>query len=139
MKLDSKRTVELIGIVALVASLLFVGLQLQQSQAITRFEGITDGATRNIAYRTLIADNADVWSRGCLAEDLTLEDQVIFAKLHSSYIDNAYAQWNRLRQADFAFENSDASSRRFAANPLPGPKGPPPIARERIDRMACRC
>ena len=108
--------IQVIGIVALVASLIFVGLQLQQSQLIAKFEGITDGATRNLAFRTLIADNSDVWSRGCLGEELTVGEQVTFAKLLGGYVDNSYAQWNRLRQDEFSFEAAEVSSRRFARN-----------------------
>ena len=117
--MDSSRLndwVQIFGIFALVASLIFVGLQLRQSQEIAEFEGFTAGANRNMTFQSLVVDHADIWLKGCLGEELQPEEQVKFAGMHRAYITNSFAQWQRLQQGEFSSQAAHVSVTRMAIN-----------------------
>ncbi len=67
-----KEIAELIGIAAIVASLVFVGLQLRQDQDIARYEGASDYYDTTIAYAGAIIENAGIWREGL--EGLQFDD-----------------------------------------------------------------
>lgn len=58
-----------VGITAIVASLVFVGLQ-------------ESAAVRNISAVELMADNIDIWRRGCVGEELTPAEQALVSNIH---------------------------------------------------------
>ncbi len=62
-----KDVLELIGIAAIVASLIFVGLQLKQSQDIALSASIL--ASR-VETNSSISDHSDVWAKGNSGADL---------------------------------------------------------------------
>ena len=72
---------ELVGIAAVVASLLFVGLQLRQSQLIALAE--VDGSiiAGSIEMASLISDNSEVWSRGAMDEELRASEMAVFESI----------------------------------------------------------
>ena len=73
-----KDIAELVGITAIVASLLFVGLQMRQEQAIARYQGYSDFNNTMLEYARVINDNRDAWIRGLSGDELTPEEQVSF-------------------------------------------------------------
>ena len=81
---------ELIGIVALVASLIFVGLQLQQSQAIALAEMNASYTANRIEESALIIDNIEVWLRGNAGESLTDAEKEIYRQLLQNVNDGYY-------------------------------------------------
>ena len=81
---------ESIGITAIVLSLVFVGLQLKQSQAIAKNEiGLQEVASR-IEANSQINDHVNVWLRGLAAEKLSDEDEIIFENLLINVNDISY-------------------------------------------------
>ena len=84
---------QVIGIFALVASLVFVGLQMKQSQEIGQGEAATYFLETSNSFRDSIIDNADVWRRGCMGEELTDSERTKFAHLYYSYGATAYWIW----------------------------------------------
>ena len=75
---------ELIGIAAIVASLIFVGLQMRQTQTLAAGEAFAiTGATR-VSVDQAIIDNADVWVRGSSGEQLDEAEALVFNMLVSS-------------------------------------------------------
>jgi hypothetical protein len=80
--LEWKELAELMGIAAIVASLIFVGLQLKQDQVIGRYESATDYDDTMIAYSGAIIENADLWYKGIMgAEFDDPADEVRFQAL----------------------------------------------------------
>lgn len=111
---------QIFGIFALVASLIFVGLQLKQEQDIAAFEAVDDAANRVHDIRALLTENADVWNRGCLGEELDVEERTVFANLYAAYDFYEYANYVRLSSEDLSIASNDMAAniaiRRFAIN-----------------------
>jgi hypothetical protein len=84
---------QVIGIFALVASLVFVGFQIKQSQEIGQGEAATYFLETTNSFRNSIIDSADVWRRGCMGEELTDGARTKFANRHYSYGATAYWVW----------------------------------------------
>ena len=80
MKLDWRKTAELVGIVALVMSLVFVGLQMRQTNNVAFME--LDTAMIGMAVDTaeLIAENSDVWVRGNAGEELSASEYAVYSE-----------------------------------------------------------
>ena len=69
---------ELVGIVAIVASLVFVGLQMQQSQKLALSDNYLQMVANQIAANEAIAAHPGVFLRGNAAENLNPDEMVIF-------------------------------------------------------------
>ena len=74
---------EIVGILAVVASLVFVGLEIRQSGRTAYDESLSSDYASIVSVETAIAENADVWLRGCRAEDLNDVDRVTFTHLYT--------------------------------------------------------
>ena len=94
-KIKWKFVAELIGMTTIVLSLVFVGLQLRQSEVIAGNEvGIQELGNR-IEAHDQINEHVNVWARGLAGEKLSDEDAIVFENLlvninditepHSSY------------------------------------------------------
>ena len=83
-----KDLAEVVGFIALIASLIFVGLQIRQDQDIARIQNAADFDDTMIEYARVINANLDCWIRGLEGGDLSLEDQVSFEVV-------AFAVWQK--------------------------------------------
>ena len=83
--LDWRSIAELIGIAALVASLLFVGLQLQQDREIASAQLFADYDNTVLEWGGLISDNRDVWMRGLKGNELDEAERVAFFTLGGTF------------------------------------------------------
>jgi hypothetical protein len=81
MNIDWKSHAELIGILALVVSLVFVGLELRQARSIAHAEMNAGTLANRIEESSLIIGNVDVWIRGNANEQLTLREEAIYTEL----------------------------------------------------------
>lgn len=79
--LSWKDVAELIGIAAIVASLVFVGLQMRQTQEIAFAEMGWSHLVAEIESRSAIYDFPDVWAKGNAGEELTPSESVIYETL----------------------------------------------------------
>jgi len=86
-RLNRKEILEGIGVFSIVASLLFVGLQVNQSQR-------AGMSTEYISYMELlenlrfgIAEHGEVWSKACLGEELTAGEKVVAGQLFKTYVE----------------------------------------------------
>jgi hypothetical protein len=59
-----KDTAELIGIGAIVASLMFVGLQMRQEQVIARAQSLNEYIATGVDYRIAISEYSDILVKG---------------------------------------------------------------------------
>lgn len=85
--MDSQRLhdwLQVIGIAAIVASLIFVGLQLKQSDEIALAEVLENVVAKGIEERALIAAHADTWQKACRGDQLTAQERVIAANIFST-------------------------------------------------------
>lgn len=74
-----KTTAEFVGIAAIVASLIFVGMQLRQEQAIAIVDTYGSIVESNEAVLSLIAEQPEVWEKGLLGETLSTSDEIVFS------------------------------------------------------------
>ncbi len=86
---------ELIGIAAVVASLIFVGLEIQQSREIARAEWTGILSQEQIAFDGLFVERPEVWQKGCIGDDLDPAEKIIFARQFSALYHLAFARWLR--------------------------------------------
>jgi hypothetical protein len=90
-----KGIAELVGIAAIVASLIFVALQLKQSQDIALSEL---GASRHASQVELdqsISNHAEIWARGNAGDELNQADAVIYRRLIHSMHWASWTSWRR--------------------------------------------
>ena len=87
-----KDVAELIGITAIVLSLLFVGLQLRQSQQLAVEELVSYSNERQNAIRGLIVANAEIWQKACSGEPLDPASRIIAAKIYDAWTDHMIAE-----------------------------------------------
>ena len=89
-KIKWKFVAELIGMTAIVLSLVFVGLQLKQSEVIAGNEvGIQELGNR-IEAHDQINEHVNVWASGLAGEKLSDEDAIIFENLLVNINDITY-------------------------------------------------
>ena len=73
---DWKQVAELIGIAAIVASLVFVGLQLRQAQSIATAERLEAGISHRIARNELVQQNVEILAKANRGEVLSDEEKI---------------------------------------------------------------
>ena len=84
---------EATGVAAIVASLVFVGLQIRQEDDIARLELIDRSTEQQRDLKTWITENSDLWLRGCEGSELSEADQVVFQNIVDTYINQTYNRW----------------------------------------------
>ena len=94
-----KDIAELVGITAIVVSLVFVGLQMRQAQEIAKTEVGMSVLASEVQIRNEMNERADIWNRGSAGEDLSVDDRLIFNHLVNNLYSHSfweYRQWLRL-------------------------------------------
>lgn len=106
---------QIVGMLAIVASLVFVGLQVKQSQSIG--EGAQAVAWMEVAVsaREAIASHSDIWVRGCMGDELTAADEAAFAQLFRAYTQAKYFGWLSGKQG-IVDTNPNVQAYAYAAN-----------------------
>ncbi len=130
---DWKDFAELIGIAAIVASLIFVGLQMRQAEVIARGEMNASFLANRIEMHTAIIEHPDIWERGNKGEELEEDEAAIFSRQVLIINDEAYFSvqqsiiWGRS-------EDAEADAAIFAAYLHENP-GARRVWRTREDRL----
>ena len=96
-----KDLIDVIGFVAIVASLVFVGMELRQSRAIAIGDGNLSNAEVWIETNNAINANSAVWISGNKGETLSDQDTVIFNNLVRNKAIHAFMEHARLNQLEF--------------------------------------
>lgn len=95
--MDWKNIAELIGIAALIASLLFVGLQLQQDREIATAQLFADYDNTILEWGGLVSDNSGAWIRGLKGKDLDETETVTFYTLGGTFFFKEAGRYVRAR------------------------------------------
>lgn len=90
--------IQIVGLFAVFASLLFVGYEIRHSGQIAKEETMLSEQANVTSMETLVVENADVWLRGCLGEELEPSEQMIFTRIYQTYIYQQFLQWLRTRE-----------------------------------------
>ena len=91
---------EILGATAIVGSLVFVGMQLQQAQQIAMADADSVRGMMAIEFAALIGDHSDVWARGIAEQELNDADKVVFENLVIAKNDATYSNFAQVRQID---------------------------------------
>ena len=100
-----KDIAELVGIAAIVASLIFLGLQMQQAERIAQNEEGLAILSSWISINNAMSENADIWLLGATGGDLSDTEAFIFKKLVDSANLNyvvGYLRENRMGRSEVA-------------------------------------
>jgi hypothetical protein len=89
-RLNRREVLEGIGVFYIVASLIFVGLQVSQSQRVGEGQELVGYLELVGNMRTVLIDNADVWHKACAGEELSAGDSTRAAQLYKTYIELSY-------------------------------------------------
>jgi hypothetical protein len=107
---------QLVGMAAVVASLVFVGLQIKQSDEIAMVELLDNAAVRNFELNSLRASHADVWQKTCLGDELSSSERVIASSIYFSFLQNNWNTWIRQRMTGFGLAQNNYLTDIVAAN-----------------------
>ena len=114
-KVNWKSIAEFVGVAAIVASLIFVGVQLEQDRQLALAENAADFDDTMIEYASVIRENREVWLRGLEGAELSLPDQVVFESL-------GFAVWQKFtglhRQSRYLYRSSGTSAARQLAGEM---------------------
>lgn len=88
---NKNRLVEIIGILSIAGSLLFVGFEMRQSQLISSAEQDFFRAEINTELRNSINENIEIWSKGNAGEELDKLEAIIYTNMIKSSWDSAEA------------------------------------------------
>ena len=98
--MDSEKVndwLQLVGMFGIMASLIFVGVQVRQTQAIGEGESAIQFFEATIAGRQLFVDNIDVWIKGCAGEKMSIAEEAQFAHMYRGYTQASYFAWMSAR------------------------------------------
>lgn len=76
-----KDTLELVGIFSILASLIFVAMQLKKEEELLQLEIRNYMVESSVAVNELIIENADIWVRGNADSDLGSAESEIYRLL----------------------------------------------------------
>jgi len=107
---------QVVGLLGIMGSLVFVGLQLRQSEEIALSDLGESSITWGIELSSLIADNADVWHRACLGKELSPSEQVIAGNIYWRYSQGNLNSWVRMETTIVGVYDSSFISNAYAAN-----------------------
>ncbi len=108
--------VQIVGIFAVVASLIFVGLQLQQSEDIAYTDLSESTVTRGIELSSFISEHADVWHRACMGEELSPPERIIAGNIYFRYLQGNFNSWFRYQTTGMGALDSSFLTDAIAAN-----------------------
>jgi len=107
-----KDIVELIGFGAIVASLVFVGLQLQQEQEIAIVDTYGTVAEAGMNLSMQVGENMETWQKALEGHELTTEEYGVFIGLFNALM--IHYQQNFVRYRRLGPFNPDAIASEFA-------------------------
>jgi hypothetical protein len=93
-----KGWLEIAGMLAIVISLVFVGLQMRQDQSIAIAETYGSVASTSLQLSELIEGRSDLWRRGLDGEELSPEEHIDLLSLAHAVESSFVMTWSRAVQ-----------------------------------------
>jgi hypothetical protein len=84
---------EIIGIFGVLASLIFVGMQLKQDRQLSVVETLDGWMDQGSSLLELVASNAEVWHRACLGDELTAHERITAQAIWQSFGRYQFGRW----------------------------------------------
>ena len=92
-KANWKDITELIGLIAILGSLIFLGYELRQTKIIAMGESQNSARNATTVRRSLYLENAGIWIKGNSEEALSKAEAYIFEILVLSKTNDAFYDW----------------------------------------------
>ena len=115
-----KDIAELIGIAAIVGSLIFVGFQMRQDKLIAEAQIYTEGDDTTVNLAQLIGENSDIWKKGLDGDDLTESEQLKFDSLARAYYLGRISRYERAKRLGIGDSERLANFTAFHIYQYPG-------------------
>jgi hypothetical protein len=112
-QLSWKVLVELVGMAAIVASLIFVGYQLQQDRRLAGAQVIVAADAVELEMSSLISQNSDVWLKGLRGEELTAVEEVTFRAIAAAHYRKHLGMYLRVQLLGFGTGDMQAENYAF--------------------------
>ena len=93
-------SIETVGVVALIVSLLFVGYQLQQDRRIATAQVIAENNASTIELFATISENSDVWRKALSGDQLSQDDEMQFKAIAFGIYQRHYNLFQVIGQLD---------------------------------------
>lgn len=90
---------QIVGLFAVIASLVFVGYELRQAGLVAAEESLLSDEANRISMHSMVVDNSDVWLRGCMGEELEPAERMVFTRIFNAYVFHQFYAWLRTREA----------------------------------------
>jgi len=87
--------VQAAGVLAVVASLIFVGIEIRQSSRFAMDASIASANGVIVSVEELVIQNPDAWYRGCRGDKLQPADETLFTHTFQAYELLYYLRWLR--------------------------------------------
>ena len=79
--METTKIFELVGVGAVVISLAFVGYELRMTREVAQNESFGTSIEATIELANLISSHPSAWRKGCLGEELSEDEVVVFGTL----------------------------------------------------------
>ena len=115
-----KDIVEVVGIIAIIASLVFVGIQARQEQEIAITDTYGSVSEMTIEISIAVGQNMEIWRKGSNGDELSPDEFGIFQGLYTaveSHHQRMFIRWLRIGPGD---PNEIASDFAYALYVFPG-------------------
>lgn len=86
---------EVVAVISVVISLLFVAYELRVSRSIALTESFGQMSANTIAMNSLIAENMAVWIKSCLGEEMTALEEATFLRLIAAWDNLTFSKYQR--------------------------------------------
>jgi len=80
-----------------IASLIFVGVQIQQDEQASTSDYVSNYSGRAGLVSELILNNSEAWSKACAGDDLTEGERMIASQIYVRYYMHSYLTWLLMR------------------------------------------
>ena len=94
--MDSEKVndwLQIVGMFGIIASLVFVGVQVRQTQSIGEGDSATQFFDATISGKQFLVENIDVWIKGCAGEEMSVTEEAQFAHMFRTYGLASYFAW----------------------------------------------
>ncbi len=107
---------QLVGMAAIVVSLIFVGLQLRQSEHAAQSDLSQSSVVVGVEISALMAEHSDIWLRACAGEELSPPEQFIANSIYFRYFQDNFNSSIRSESTGIGFMHPSFFTDAFAAN-----------------------
>jgi hypothetical protein len=86
---------ELVAVLSIVITLAFVVYELRLARAQAGAEGLSFGGEMTLQVQSMLAEHPEIWRKGCLGEEMSDTESVVFYRLFNAFTHRNFITWRR--------------------------------------------